>query len=113
MWVCLREGFVSAVQDRYDPGRLVVRARNPEHLKTLFPDDEIVLTPDADYAARVFIRREEFVRVVTQRISEIDYPNFKDSVTDRDLHMLYEEFWMLHFQYQAELSSHSRTRKQR
>jgi hypothetical protein len=64
MWLCFSDSFISAVQDRYDPDRLVVRARNPEHLKTLFRDHELILAPDADYAARVFVRREEFTRVV-------------------------------------------------
>ena len=90
MWVCLREGFISVVQDRYQPDRLMVRARNEQHLRTLFPDHEIVLTPDADYAARVFIRRDDFIKIITQRINDIDYGNFKDSVRDRELHMLYQ-----------------------
>jgi len=58
MWVAMRDSFVSTVQDRNDPNTLVVRGRKAEHLKRLFPDREIVITPDADYVARVLVPRD-------------------------------------------------------
>src|ERR671921_69751 len=79
MWLCMNDSFVSAVQDHSDPTRLVVRARRKEHLNRLFPNHEVIVTPNRDYAARVFVSREEFARVVTERIGGIDYDNFKDS----------------------------------
>ena len=102
MWICMENCFVSAVQDRNDPNGLAVRARSQEHLTQLFPTKAIAITPEADYAARVFATKAEFAAVVTERIRAISYPNFKNSVRDHRLHQLYSEFWMLHWRYQKD-----------
>jgi hypothetical protein len=73
MWIAMSDSFVSTVQDRNDPNTLVVRGRKAEHLKRLFPDREIVITPKADYVARVLVPRDEFVRVIAKRLQEISY----------------------------------------
>lgn len=100
MWICFRDGFISAVQDRDSPEALVVRARNPRHLECLFPTLEIIMSPDADYACRVYVSKAEFGALLTRKSAAIDYPNFKSSVVDRRLHQLYAEFWRLHLRYQ-------------
>lgn len=100
MWICFREGFVSAVQNRDNPEDLVVRARNLRHLEALFPYHEIVMSPDADYACRVHVSKIEFGGLVTRKSAAINYSNFKTSVLDRRLHQLYAEFWHLHLRYQ-------------
>ena len=102
MWIFFNDGFVSAVQDRGDPGRLCVRARNPEHLRRLFPGVKVVVTPGADYACRVFVSRAEFARAVVERVEAIDYPNFKGSVADSGLHDLYLDIWQSGWSYQQE-----------
>ena len=104
MWICMDDCFVSAVQDRDDPNGLVVRARKQEHLTPLLPSKAIAITPEADYAARVFTKAE-FAAVVTKRITAISYPNFKNSVRDHRLHQLYSEFWTLHRRYQNDEES--------
>src|SRR5688500_2140088 len=53
MWICLKNAFVSAVQDRNRPDWLCVRARRREHLEVLFPQQSIMATPEGDYAYRV------------------------------------------------------------
>ena len=110
MWLAFNDAFISAVEDRNDPTRLVVRARNPEHLKGLFPSHDIVVTPKADYIARAFVTREEFTRVLVERVAEIRYDNFKASVTDERLHRLYENMWYLHHAYQENSSKPDRSR---
>jgi hypothetical protein len=100
MWICMDNCFVSAVEDRDDPNGLLVRARKQEHLTRLFPSKPIAITPEADYAARVFVTKAEFAAVITERITAISYPNFKNSVRDHRLHQLYSEFWTLHWRYQ-------------
>ena len=102
MWIAMTDTFVSAVQDRNDPSRLVVRARKAEHLERLFPDREVTITPEADYVARVLVPRDEFVKVMARRIEEIGYDNFKASVDDERLHDLYADFWSLHRRYQEQ-----------
>ncbi len=100
MWICLTDSFVSVVQDGNDLNRMVVRGRRKEHLQALFPEREILLTPDADYVARILVTREEFASLVNRRITEITYDNFKGSVADPALHDLYADFWSLHRRYQ-------------
>jgi len=105
MWICFNDAFVSAVHNRNDPDRLCVRARRRKHLERLFPDADIIMTPDADYGCRVFTSKTAFAEVVTKRVREIRYDNFKDSVKEAPLHDLYEIFWHLHYRYQREFRS--------
>lgn len=100
MWLCFNDGFVSAVEDRYDPDGLIIRARRKAHLEALFPDEFIHVTPKADYRYRVFISKRRFAEIVAEKIRSIDYYNFKNSVVEDELHDLYETWWFDHFQYQ-------------
>jgi hypothetical protein len=100
MWICFNNAFISAVESDDDPNVLKVRARKREHLETLFPGKKIYWSKETDYAYRVFVGRKAFTNMVSNRISEIDYSNFKDSVDDKELHDLYADFWTLHYRYQ-------------
>lgn len=100
MWLCFNDGFVSAVQNWDDASGLVVRARRAKILTKLFPKAEIKVTTDSDYRYRVFVSKEEFAKIVTARITDISYSNFKSSVEDGQLHELYAAFWRLHHRYQ-------------
>jgi hypothetical protein len=100
MWICLNDAFLSAVQDRDNVDRLCVRARKYSHLQHLFPETEIVVTPHADYACRVFVTKHEFAQMLIRKVGEIQYTNFKNSVRERALHDLYSEFWLQHRAYQ-------------
>jgi hypothetical protein len=100
MWICFNDAFISAVESETDPNILKVRARKREHLETLFPGAKIHTTAKTDYAHRVFVGRKAFARLVVDRIMNIDYDNFKDSVEDNELHDLYADFWTLHYRYQ-------------
>ena len=102
MWVCLNNAFVSAVESDTDPNILKVRARKREHLETLFPGKKIHASKNTDYAYRVFVGRKAFSKLVAQKVMDIDYSNFKDSVEDDRLHDLYADFWQLHWKYQHE-----------
>lgn len=113
MWICLNNGFVSVVADRDNSERLLVRARRKRDLENVLgKDSEIFEDPVADYRWRCFIGRSDFKKIVNQRIDAIDYPNFKNSVKDEDLHHLYTEFWTLHYRYQqADRSGDARNRR--
>jgi hypothetical protein len=100
MWVCFNNAFVSAVQDRNNKDRLVIRARRKEHLENIFPNKEIVIGGSTDYNYRVFCDKNEFADLVANNIKNINYDNFKNSVEDNDLHKLYANFWYLHRAYQ-------------
>lgn len=95
MWVCLNDGFLSAVQDRFNPDCVLVRARVKDHLRSTFPDrvDKIYQVPGSDYAWRIRIKKETWARFLVDRALDIDYTNFKDSVKDKRLKTMYTEFW--------------------
>ena len=101
MWFCLTNGFVSVVEDRDDASLLLIRARRKKDLvNVLGGNAEIFEDSEAEYRWRSFIGREAFKAIVSRRIDAIDYPNFKDSVVEDELHDLYMEFWRLHRSYQ-------------
>jgi hypothetical protein len=100
MWICFNDGFVSAVEHRDQPGMLMVRARRKEILGSLFPDVQVIEGGSSDYHYRVVVPNWLFAQVVGERISDISYPNFKDSVEDGELYSLYHQFWQLHVAYQ-------------
>jgi len=60
MWILTVDGFYSAVQDKGDPARIMVRARQKRELETLLKrldgeDLEILAWTGSDYAYRVFL----------------------------------------------------------
>jgi hypothetical protein len=100
MWICFNDAFVSAVQHETKPNLLKVRARKRKHLERLFPGYKVHRSEDTDYRFRVFVTKKLFAFIVAKRVREIDYPNFKDSVRDDELHDLYAGFWFQHRKYQ-------------
>lgn len=94
-WFCMNDGFISAVVDKSDlsGNTLKVRSRFQRDLEDIFPDHDIVENAGTDYAYRVFVSKQEFAELMYNRIMDIDYTNFKNSVIRDDLHELYEEFW--------------------
>jgi len=100
MWICFNDGFVSVVKDKLNIDDLVIRSRRKEILETLFPDREITTLTVSDYKYRTYCSKEEWSKILVDRVSDIEYTNFKDSTTDHDLHDLYGDMWMLHYQYQ-------------
>lgn len=99
-WFCFNDGFVSVVQSDTDPDILMVRARRIEILETLFDEDRIKQYDFSDYRFRVFCLREEWQDIVSERIENINYSNFKNSVKDEELHKMYQNFWWIHANYQ-------------
>jgi hypothetical protein len=102
MWLCFNDGFLSAVADKNDPTRLMVRARRKKDLRNVFGDVEIIKNAGTDYRWRTFVDRRAFAALVAARVEKINYPNFKNSVEDQDLHDLYLDFWTMHSRYQQQ-----------
>jgi hypothetical protein len=100
MWFCLNNGFFSAVENRNNKNEMMVRARRREHLEDNFPDYEIIVGGFTDYNYRILIDKLKFADIMKNKILDIDYSNFKDSVEDYDLHKLYAKFWSLHYKFQ-------------
>jgi len=93
MWICLNNGFLSAVENRDDKSSLVVRARRKSHLEDNFPNSEIIFTDSSDYPWRILISKLEFADKLYQLANNISYPNFKRSVEDNRLQTFYDQIW--------------------
>jgi len=103
MWICFNDAFVSVVSDPIVPGQLMVRARRKNHLKRLLGKKaKVYESPKRDYRFRAYVTREDFAKLVADKVENIDYTNFKDSVKKKDpeLEKLYMKFWCEHLDYQ-------------
>jgi len=96
MWAFLSGGFVSIVAHRDQPDHLMVRARQAAHLRRLWPDAQVWLTPEADYPARAVLLREEVADVLAEEALSMQYPNFKASIADDAYHRLCSDLWHVH-----------------
>jgi len=98
MWIFTSRGFVSAVQHRDDPDCIIVRARTRAHLEAflgphLVPANRITEDMEADYRWRATVTRRTFELCLSAEASAIDYPNFKDSITERAYVDAAHEVW--------------------
>lgn len=93
MWILLNDGFLSVVDKSMRNNHLLVRSRCREHLLAVFPKADVRESFNTDYRFRADIPRAEVAQVIAERISDIDYKNFKDSVKDRPLHDAYMACW--------------------
>ena len=69
-----------------DPTKVLVRARAREDLAALsdlVSNLRIVESPDADYRWRAKVDRAAWVAAVAHVAGEVDYPNFKPAVAER------------------------------
>lgn len=96
MWVCGSNFFISIVEDRNNPSRVLVRARKREHLDEFFEYLEpgsIIETEDADYRWRVYTSKSDVSVRLMRKVNLMDYDNFKKSVQDSELHDAYMRVW--------------------
>ena len=86
MWLVTTRGFYSVVENHDDPDGLLVRARvrgDLESLADLIRGLEVEETPDRDYRFRASVARDAWGIAAGELGREIDYPNFKDAVAER------------------------------
>lgn len=99
MWVTTTRGFFSVVAHHDLPEMVLVRARAREDLESLaelIGPLEIQATPERDYAFRAVVPRERWSAGLVLLASEIDYPNFKNAVAERQGHAradVYARVW--------------------
>ena len=97
MWVMLSNSFLSIVAlqgDHADPLQLLVRARVKGDIEQVFPQAVVTHTPNHDYAYRTTLPRTKVATVLAATVKAIDYPNFKNSVADRERHDAYVDCWV-------------------
>lgn len=103
MWIASKDGFVSIVQNRDLMDTLMVRARVKKDLLSLFAEERIVETPEADYRFRVLVPKREMANMLAERIMDINYPNFKSEIVgiqeQRDKLSAYHDIWSVMWNY--------------
>ena len=93
MWLYVSGGFLSVVAHRDDANALLVRARHPGHIASLFPDADVTHMLTADYPYRVTLPRTEVQFAVNIYLSQMMYDNFKSSVEDDEYHDVCLDVW--------------------
>ena len=93
MWIFLNNAFLSIVDKGGDGTTLLVRARRAGDIERAFPGARVERTPSNDYRFRARLGREAVAAVLAEAVKAITYPNFKDSVRERERHEAYSEVW--------------------
>ena len=93
MWLCLNSAFLSIVFKDCTEDELLVRARREGDIENVFPDAKVIKSTNPDYLYRAVIPRTEVAAAMAAQIQNIDYGNFKSSVTDDFLHRTYLRVW--------------------
>lgn len=107
MWLFTSLGFFSVVAHRDDPDTMLVRARVRADLEALreahLPDVDIVETRDRDYRFRALVARDAWAHAAGALARDIDYPNFKNAVAERQGHSRasrYSHVWSVMYELQ-------------
>jgi hypothetical protein len=104
MWIFLSDAMFSIVapDDDLTGDQLLVRARFKGDIRRVFPSARVSTTPQKDYRYRALVPRYEVWAEMADRINEIDYPNFKNTVAPRDhrRHDAYSDVWTAMFRAQ-------------
>lgn len=106
MWVFMNDAFFSVVKDRNNENGVVVRARVGGDLENVFGYDHDVLeTDDSDYRFRMFLDQGYVSNVIADRVNNINYTNFKDSIskTDTTRKGYYTRVWAVMYDWQESL----------
>lgn len=93
MWIMLSDCFFSIVHKDCGQDELLVRARRPGDIEKVFPDALVKETPGNDYRYRAVIKRADVCRAINEKINNLNYPNFKDTCYEDDLHNAYLGVW--------------------
>ena len=91
MWLTTTHGFFSAVEHWDDMTSVVVRARDIDDLYHVVEAIDakwghkptVFHTPKNDYPWRITILKTEWAAYVADEAANINYPNFKDAVRER------------------------------
>ena len=109
MWIFLSDAFVSIVEDNKCADLVLVRARREKHLQNFLTaeiedvnidwavknarDNCIEETAGRDYRWRVTLRKDVLSQLMVAHTSNINYPNFKDSIRSDRYHSIASNVW--------------------
>mgnify|MGYP001279191610 CR=1 FL=1 len=99
MWLFLSDSYLSVVAHREQPGSLLVRARNKQHIENFLPGRDWFKLEHSDYPYRLVISKNEFAELMLDYITDIKYCNFKSSVTENDYRLYCSNIWKLMYEY--------------
>lgn len=105
MWIFTSKGMVSIVRHRNEPQLMMVRARQPDVLKTLFPEEKLLITPDADYRYRMEVPQSDVINALEDQLETMQYDNFKNSIEDHDYHTACSKVWSVMYRYQQDMTA--------
>lgn len=110
MWIFTKDGFYSAVEDRNDAGKVIVRARSKDDIIRLAKKLKVKAYRSgerADYPYRLWASKLEWVEYIAIAATEIDYPNFK---SEMEKHFSRDRMDQLHDVWAVMYGSQSRWR---
>ena len=84
MWIILNKSFLSIVKNRNNENELLVRARVKGDIEKVFPEAKTFEDIKADYKYRSYINRKEVASAISEELININYDNFKSSVSKDD-----------------------------
>ena len=84
MWVILNNSFLSIVENRDNAEELLIRSRVRGDIEKIFPNAKVIEMHNSDYRYRAFISRQKVAEVVKEKVININYENFKNSVGKDD-----------------------------
>lgn len=93
MWLCTNTAFLSIVDKDCQADELLVRARRPGDIESIFPHAQVRETIGNDYQFRAVLPRAEVAAKAAELFASINYSNFKDSVRDKKLASAYSRVW--------------------
>lgn len=109
MWIQLNNCFFSIIEDDKNEMNVWVRARRKGDLEKFFNEidklayqnyflgekewPEIIHTPKRDYLYRISLPKNMVAVILSRKVMEIDYHNFKASVADEELEEAYYNVW--------------------
>lgn len=83
MWIFTKDGFFSAVEDRKDPLRVIVRARDKRDIVRLAERIGVKAYKsgeNSDYEYRLWASKLRWAEYLSMSAARIDYSNFKDAM---------------------------------
>lgn len=87
MWICTNKDFISVVECRNNKSCVLVRARRKQDLDFLGNIGQITQDKMADYRYRIVVCKNVFSDIMSNLVENINYDNFKDSVSKEDINL--------------------------
>ena len=104
MWIVLNKSFLSIVKNRNNNEELLVRSRVNGDIEKVFQKANVFEDLKADYRYRSYIKRSEVAKTISEELLNINYDNFKNSVSkdDKDRLNAYMNVWSSLYKMQVQ-----------